>query len=67
MNPRVLEMAGRLTLCGVPEGADALIIAEVARARAVATSYEEALGVRIELDALAVQADLLALAASLAK
>ncbi len=33
MNPRVLEMAGRLTLCGVPEGADALIIAEVARAR----------------------------------
>ncbi|MEN3976677.1 transcription-repair coupling factor [Emcibacter sp. SYSU 3D8] len=34
MNPRVLEMAGRLTLCGVPEGADALIIAEVARARA---------------------------------
>ncbi|MEN3950192.1 transcription-repair coupling factor [Iodidimonas sp. SYSU 1G8] len=33
MNPRVLEMAGRLTLCGVPEGADALILAEVARAR----------------------------------
>jgi transcription-repair coupling factor (superfamily II helicase) len=27
-------MAGRLTLCGVPEGADALIIAEVARSRA---------------------------------
>jgi transcription-repair coupling factor (superfamily II helicase) len=27
-------MAGRLTLCGVPEGADALILAEVARARA---------------------------------
>ncbi len=34
MNPRVLEMAGRLTLCGVPEGADALILADVARARA---------------------------------
>jgi transcription-repair coupling factor (superfamily II helicase) len=34
VNPRVLEQAGRLTLCGVPEGADALILAEVARARA---------------------------------
>ena len=29
MNPKILEYAGRLTVSGVPEGADALLLAEV--------------------------------------
>ncbi len=30
MNPKILEYAGRLTICGMPEGADALLLAELA-------------------------------------
>ncbi len=30
MNQKILEYAGRLTICGIPEGADALLLAELA-------------------------------------
>jgi transcription-repair coupling factor (superfamily II helicase) len=59
VNPRVLEMAGRLTLCGVPEGADALIIAEVARARAAEGALGGVLHVARDDARLAALADAL--------
>jgi transcription-repair coupling factor (superfamily II helicase) len=52
-------MAGRLTLCGVPEGADALIIAEVARARAAEGALGGVLHVARDDARLAALADAL--------